>query len=527
MSQQATEQHPITADNIEVFTEEEFQQQQAGRIEKEIFENEKNAEKTGGLISDFVASYEAAKNEKPLEQWLTDEFRKYPTAWQDETEITDTAREIIVSIQRSSEAKDSLYAQLDAGKSKESWLAQRIELGAAAAGVSQVGAYSQNIDEAVRAANEGMLNTISNQDGSISAALNLDGFIAEQHHVDSFNLEAAAQGSPFRAKALVPDGTTYAKNSMDIGIYDGNGKLVRRYQVKYGQDADATGKLFDKGDYRGQTKVVPEGQAEQISGARDTIEHEGIRSKPLSKEQAKALQERAQHRREAKQYDWNDVNRINIAKNLGKQALIGAGITAAMHGGRILSRRIWNSLTGKENRPASEDLKEFFNSSIKSGKHVGVQVAVSGALVVAVKNGWLGKALRGTPAGTIANIAHIGMENAKIIYKFFNGEVTGPEALDAMGNVTCSTLGGLAGAGVGMLEGAAIGALLGPVGAVVGGFVGGVVGGMAGSKIGDAVYTGGKAIVKTAVSVVKTVANGIKETAKAVGRVLNPMNWFA
>ena len=50
---------------------------------------------------------------------------------------------------------------------------------------------------------------------------------------------------------------------------------------------------------------------------------------------------------------------------------------------------------------------------------------------------------------------------------------------------------------------------------------------MAGSKIGEAVFEGGKAIVKTAVKVLKTVWEGAKETAKAIGRALNPFNWFA
>ncbi len=77
--------------------------------------------------------------------------------------------------------------------------------------------------------------------------LNLDGFIAEQHHVDTFNLDAVAKGSEYSAEVLQPKPyQTYGKNSVDIVIKDGEGKIVRRYQAKYGADADATDTMLKK-----------------------------------------------------------------------------------------------------------------------------------------------------------------------------------------------------------------------------------------------------------------------------------------
>ncbi|QPK62895.1 hypothetical protein IVG45_19025 [Methylomonas sp. LL1] len=516
-------------DDIEVITREEFQNLQADRIENEVFGGEENAKKAAGLIQQFVSSYGKNKDRVVLEQWLTEEFRRFPTIWKDQEELENTAHEIIVSVQRANDAKQSLYAHLDKGKSKESWLTKQIESGAAASGAATVGTYAKSIDDAIKAANEGMRATVFNKDGiNISGNSNLDGFIAEQHHIDTFNLDAASKGKTYRAVRLDQDGRPYGKNSVDIVIYDDKGVIKRKYQSKYGKDADATGKLFEKGDYRGQTKVVPEGHAEEIDRARETIEYDGVESKPLSKEEAKTLQEKARQQEEVKQYDWNEVNRINIAKNIGKQIFIGAAITSGLQGARILGRRTWNWIVGKENPPVSEDMKDFFESSIKSCKHIGVQVAVSGAVVVAVKNGWLGQLLKDSPAGHIVNAVYVGMENAKILYKLANGEMIAPEALDAMGNVTTSAIGGIAGAGWGIAEGTTIGtALGGPVGAVIGGFVGGVIGGMAGSKIGEAVYSGGKVIVKTAAKVLKSAWETTKEVALNAGRALNPLNWFA
>ena len=474
----------------------------ADQAAEDVFGSEDNARNTAGLVTSFVSSWERHKHEKAPRIWLADEFRRYPDLWTGEEEIVSTADEVVSGVEQANADKASLHAHLDAGKSKESWLAGKIEQGAAAAGVAKVGDYAAGIDEALKTANDGMLETISTQSGAVNRISNLDGFIAEQHHASTFNLYAAAKGSPLRAEVLGSQG----RNSVDVVIRDGDGHIVRRYQSKYGQDAEATQHLFEKGDYRGQRKLVPFGQEGDIPKSTGVIEADGVRSKPLTKDEAKRLQEKAQQEQEIRQYEWNDVNRIEIAKSIGKQALVGAALTSGFQGARILGRRVWNFLSGKENPPASEDLREFFQSSVKSAKHVGAQTAVSGAVVVAAKNGWI-KILKHTPVGRIVGIVHVGMENAKVLFKLAKGELNGEEALDAMGNCTASTVGGLAGAG----KGAAVGTVFGgPVGAVIGG----VVGGIAGSKIGEAVYEGGKAIVKTATKVVKGMVEGTVNAVK-------------
>ena len=491
----------------------------ADRVAEDVFGGEENARRTADLIERFVASWERHKHEKSPAEWLRDELRHYPDVWATDAEIISTANEVVAGVEQAIEAKASLQGHLEQGKSKASWLASSVERGAAAAGAASVGEYAHQIDEALKTANAGMLETLSTQSGAVNMAQNLDGFIAEQHHVDTFNLDAAAKGSPLRAEVLRSQG----KNSLDIVVKDANGNVVRRYQAKYGQDAEATQALFDKGDYRGQRKLVPKGQEGDIHGSTARIEVEYVRSKGLSKADAKRLQEQAQEQaqidQEAKIYEWNEVNRIEVAKSIGKQALLGAAATCAFEGVCVLGRRLWNALTGERNRPLSEDMAAFFESSLKSSARVGAQTAVTGAVVVAARNGWI-KALQRTTTGTIAGIVHVGIENAKVLYKLFTGELTAEEALDAMGTTTAAAVGGFVGAGKGAAVGLAVG---GPVGAVVGA----VVGGIAGSKIGEAVWAAGKAIVKTAVSVVKSVVEGAVEVVSGVFRALNPLNWFA
>lgn len=53
--------------------------------------------------------------------------------------------------------------------------------------------------------------------GNVSMNPNLNGFIAENWHELTFNFNAQKAGSPYTAKALIPE-HGYPKNSMDLGI---------------------------------------------------------------------------------------------------------------------------------------------------------------------------------------------------------------------------------------------------------------------------------------------------------------------
>ena len=194
----------------------------ADRTAEDVFGSEDNARNTAGLITSFVASWERHKHEKSSAAWLADEFRRYPDLWTGEEEIVSTADEVVASVEQANADKASLHAHLDEGKSKASWLARKIEQGAAAAGAASVGDYAANIERTLETANSGMYDAITTQSGAVNRIPNLDGFIAEQHHADTFNLDAAAKGSPLRAEVLGSQG----KNSVDVVIKDGDGNIV-------------------------------------------------------------------------------------------------------------------------------------------------------------------------------------------------------------------------------------------------------------------------------------------------------------
>lgn len=494
-----------------LLSSDEHQEQQAHVIETQMWGGADNTEATGRLLSEFVHSSEQHAD-MPVEEWLAQEFGKHPALWQSDADRLAAAKEVVTSVVRFNDSASSLQGHLARGQSEASWIARELEKGAGVSGSLGVGQYATRIDVALAEATAGARVMITNNNGDISFSPNLDGFIAEQHHVDTFNIDAVTKGSEYRAKVVNSNGL----NSVDIVIVDGQGNVVHEYQSKYGSDAKATEQLFKRGEYGEQKRLVPEGQGKDIANSTEVVEIDGVHSEPLSKEQALEWQRKAREEAEARQYEWSDTNRINVGKQIGKQALVGASIAAGLHGVRILARRTWNALMGKENPPASVDLSDFVTSSLSSTAQVFTQVAVSGALVVAAKNGLLGAIMKRTPAGQIANIACIALANTKILYQLATGKLSKEEALNRMGQTTTSAVFAIAAGSKGSALGMAIGTVFGPPGIAAGGFIGGMIGAMAGGVVGEQLFEAGKSLVQASVTVVNRVTASVVEGAKAL-----------
>lgn len=514
-----------TADNLVNLANNE--DETADLVMSEMNINNKNIPKIKRTVHSFVSDYARKSSDVTDKQFLIKKFEHYPTLWDNQNEIEQTATDIVDTVYTYEQNRRELNEHIAKGKRLESWLSKKIEQGATASGVVNVASYAKSIDTAIDNANNAMMKTIHNLNGSVNQNPNLDGLIAEQHHASTFNIDSAVKEKTFTAEPLESNG----KNSVDIVVRDDRGNIVRKYQSKYGKDTETTESYFEKGDYRGQRKLVPKGQGKDIKNANEKIEFtdyksknsETVESTPLSKEEAKLKQEKAQREGKIDEYTWNDANKGQIAKRIGGKAALSAGLAVGFQGARIVGRRIWNWVTGQENQSVEDDVKEFAESAMKSGASAGITIATSGALTVAARSGWLGKILMKTPAGHIAAAACAGIENVKTLYKFATGELTGEEALDQAGRSTCSVVGSLAAGAKGASVGAAIGSVLGPVGSVVGGIAGGIVGGIAGSTLAEAAYSAGKKIVSTVAKGVKAFASGI---VHGVGSVVRGIGSF-
>ena len=234
---------------------------------------------------------------------------------------------------------------------------------------------------------------------------------------------------------------------------------------------------------------------------------DGTTSNPLTKSSAEQIRDEAQSGN-WNELNWNEYKTKDLAIGIGKQAGYAALQGAAIGVGFDVAQKLWNG----------EDIKgeEIVETALLSGTDFGVKAAAAGAIKVGVERGIISVIPKGTPAGVIANIAFVAVEDAKVVGKMMTGELSLKEGIEKIEQTTVATVAGLVTMGEGAAIGAAAGAIFGPVGAAIGGFVGGTVGYMAGSKVGETIVKGAQKIRDGAVKVAKTIGSGIKSACSTV-----------
>lgn len=473
--------------------------------------SEQNAKEYSHILGRFLKSYSHKDASVSDKKWLKTQLKEEMPELSEE-EAEELSIEAIDAVAEFDENIRSVNTSVESGISKEGWLTRKITESSVGVAVNDYGNYIQNIDNAVNMANTQMLRTITNIDGNISQSFNLDGFIAEQHHVNTFNMQSVLDGGKYYAKVCTPEsGQTYGLNSFDVVIKDQSSKTVHQYQMKFGKDAEATIALIKNGNYNNQRIVVA---PEQLDAVRKAFPGKTIvssiggtesvktLSKPLSKLEAKELQLNTQNRGLPPREDWNSFNTKELALNLGKNAGLMGIQAAAITTGFDLARR---AMTGEK-----FDVEETVELALKTGADTGIKAATAGALKVGVEKGIISIIPKGTPIGVLANIACLGIENIKIFGKVATGELTLIQALDCVGRTSTAMVYGLGWGTTGASIGAAVLSWIPIAGPILGGLAGGMIGYMAGSKFGEAIYDGAKKVCAIAKSVVKAAWNGIK-----------------
>lgn len=480
---------------------------------------ETEANEVSNKIEKFVRDYSKKDGKVDDRVWLEKELRTELPEKSDE-EIHKITDDIYDSIQEYDSNYEDICKAAKKGIEGNKWLANKVSEVSTGVSIIEYGNYLNAIDNSISNANAQMMRTVTTNAGEISQCMNLDGFIAEQHAVNTFNMHAQLEGSPYYAEVLVPKpGETYGLNSFDTVIKDVNtGKIVHQYQFKFGKDAKATIDLLKDGNYNNQRYVVPADQVDEVRkafpgksveaymGGTDTVQ---TKSGTLTKDEAKKLQLDTQERGVLPREDWNTFNTKELALNIGKNAGL-AGLQAAVitTGFDLVARKI-------KGEPIDGD--ETIELALKTGTDSGIKAAAAGALKVVSEKGVIAIIPPGTPAGVIAQVACVGIENAKILAKVASGEITMTEALDMMGRTTTAMVYGLGWGATGIAIGAVALSWIPIVGPIVGGIVGGTIGYMAGSKFGSAVYSGLKKVGSAIKSAAKKVWSGVKSIATKIG----------
>ena len=549
----------LVAEIVDDVSEEERKDFEVYELKKEENLTKKQKEELSSLIKKYLKSYSKYKDKMSIEEWLMLMFREdFPEL--DEKEIiklkdevvngTNESYKIYKEVKRAGElginpseyfatkiendeefkkienkkeillkldeeltddAVDKIYTLSQMDIPNESNLDTATSIGKTL-GQTAVNNYIGNIDRAIENANANIQDTILRQDGYINQNPNLDGFIAESHHANTYNIDAATKELKLRAEDLKPD--VYGKNSVDIVIKkvsNGSEEIVRKYQAKFGKDAKATESYFkDKlGDfkYRFQRKLVSSDQVNDIPNGVDKIEYGGAKSKPISKSEIKNMQEKVQSGdKNALDLSFkNDVSTHEVLKRVGYKAVRNGIYSGAIAVGVNIGKKI---ITGEKING-----EEVVETAIKTGATTGVTTAVHGAMVTAAKKGILKGAF--AKSTFVSAVAFSAVEAVSTVCKVGTGEMSLKEGVDSLGEtfttgaviakgmaVTSATIAGALGAG----------ALVTTVATVAAGAVVATVG----TAVTKPIYKGTKAIVSEVVSGAKKVASAGAKAVKTV-----------
>lgn len=361
--------------------------------------------------------------------------------------------------------------------------------------------YFTNINETIARGNEKMIETITTKVGTINQNPNLDGFIFEQFHENTFNIDAAIKDAKgIRAVALVPEaGNSYGKNSIDLVVKiskDGREYNIKKYQAKLSKTGEKADVLFNNKNYKFQRKLYGKGQEKH---GNTKVEYAGIESKAFSKEEIKKIQNKVQSGNvdSVKTTFKEDIDIKKLSKQIGKQALYSCGIAV----GTGMAFSIAEKIINKENI----EIEEVIVDGLKTGATAGISTAVAGGLRTAVEKG----IIRGVGTKILSNniISSIAFSTVSIVgvgLAVGSGEISLKEGTKESGKILASTYAGLKGAAVGSTLATGIltvGSVIAPVVAAVAGTIGYLVS----SKVATHVYEGITEIGSTIVSGVGSV----------------------
>ena len=434
----------------------------------------------------------------------------------EEAEIVDT-KEIIADMQEAS----NVLSQYNEAMIYETAAIKEPQLVANVLSANSVNNYVDSIDTVIDNANKRIIESVTTKAETINQNPNLDGFIFEEYHAGTFNIDAAVKQKSYHAEALKPElGETYGKNSIDIVIED-SGKYVKKYSAKAYKNANETAKSFyDKitgYKYKFQSKLVPTGQTREIVNSVDKIKFDNVESKGITKTEIKNIQNELQSGN--KKIDIfsfkKDVNTISISKQIGKQAMVngtmGLGIGMATNIGI-------NLITGKE-----VEAEEVIEAGIKTGASMGMATAVAGGIRVAVEKKVIPTVFsRILTNNTIGAVAVASMDIVGTAFKLGSGEITLGKAVKDVGNSISAGYGAIISSGIGFSGGMALATTigLGTIGtvgtiltggvALIGGAVCGVVGSNIVLKIANGLGEITEKVVDKAVDIVKSGVNKVK-----------------
>ncbi len=220
--------------------------------------------------------------------------------------------------------------------------------------------------------------------------------------------------------------------------------------------------------------------------------------------------------------NWEEEDTSALATHLAKE------VSVTNLAGTVLLEG-WKMAEALPEAEGFTGLKKVADA-LRNGEDGDVKAAATAALQTGIDRGLVPIIPKNAPISVVSGVACYGVEQAKIMLQYADGDISGAKALEMSGRTAVAMIAhplsekfSAMGCALGRKAGAAIGAAVGsivpilaPVAATVGGFIGGVVGKVAGSTIGQAIKRGAQKIVDVAKPVLKSAWEGIKSVGSSI-----------
>ena len=333
------------------------------------------------------------------------------------------------------------------------------------------------------------------------------GFVAEEIHAETFNFDAILKDKDVRAFTdRYPDSPLSGNNTTNDILVTKDGKVVQGAQLKYYKDGDKTAKAFrdirngdphykdtdamigpsdqlqDIKNSARRTELENQGTRPQVSEAAknvrekaaDRLEHDGVQSKPLSKNEAEKIAKGGEEGNAAHQKIQNKYKTASTAQQAMRAAGTAAVVTTVI-AGTINTVSCLDKV--KKGEMTTQDAVGYIlkNTAIAAGdsalKAAGATTAVS-LTARTIPDFFKGTVLQANLAtGAVAGGAICAIDIAECLVLVAAGKMTWAEMETRTGKNIFQTGAGVVGASIG----AAIGAVGGPIGSMIGAMVGGMI----------------------------------------------------
>lgn len=237
---------------------------------------------------------------------------------------------------------------------------------------------------------------------------------------------------------------------------------------------------------------------------------------------------------------------LEKANRFLEKSKLNAQFNLASYGLKMVGTRLKNAVLGKENLSRGEEILNILRSSIESAENKGIQIAISGGVVVSAKKGWIKgvfdgleqiESLIGKSRAVLSRVQDIAFNigdmwnDFSIADKLQQGVYSVIDAINAKSKYMVAQ--GAAyleqkadkflkekGEKLGERLGAFIGSFWGPLGKTLGSQIGGALGRMYGEKVNNSVVkpmiNKGKEFVEKVSDKVTDVAKGIVDGVKSL-----------